>query len=104
MVEPTEDPPTARRCETCGTPLVPSDGPGRPARYCSNGCKTQAYWQRKLARDGEGALVEMARGQIGESTATQPSGCDHSKAKKGPLAGTLRCPCGMVRGKDQVWR
>jgi hypothetical protein len=37
------------RCRWCGRPLAPRPGPGRPRRYCRQGCRQQAHLARKLA-------------------------------------------------------
>src|SRR3954453_8203970 len=37
------------RCRWCGREFVLSAGPGRPRRYCRQGCRQQAHMARKLA-------------------------------------------------------
>ncbi len=37
------------RCRWCGRALAPRPGPGRPRRYCRQGCRQQAHLARKLA-------------------------------------------------------
>ena len=37
------------RCRWCGRPLASRAGPGRPRRYCRQGCRQQAHLARKLA-------------------------------------------------------
>ncbi len=37
------------RCRWCGRPLAQRPGPGRPRRYCRQGCRQQAHLARKLA-------------------------------------------------------
>jgi uncharacterized small protein (DUF1192 family) len=39
----------ARRCRWCGRSFTPTPGPGRPRRFCRDGCRQQAYLARKLA-------------------------------------------------------
>ena len=38
-----------QRCRWCGRPLASRPGPGRPRRYCRQGCRQQAHLARKLA-------------------------------------------------------
>ena len=38
-----------QRCRWCGRPLAERAGPGRPRRYCRQGCRQQAHLARKLA-------------------------------------------------------
>src|SRR5512140_2875020 len=38
-----------RRCRWCGREFVAAPGPGRPRRFCRDGCRQQAYLARKLA-------------------------------------------------------
>lgn len=38
-----------RRCLWCGRVLVDRTGPGRPRRYCRQGCRQQAHIARKFA-------------------------------------------------------
>ncbi len=38
-----------RRCGWCGREFAVSPGPGRPRRFCRDGCRQQAYLARKLA-------------------------------------------------------
>lgn len=38
-----------RRCHWCGREFVVASGPGRPRRFCRDGCRQQAYLARKLA-------------------------------------------------------
>ena len=48
------------RCRWCGRPLPSRAGPGRPRRYCRDGCRQQAYAARRLARAhglGDGDVV-----------------------------------------------
>jgi len=40
---------TRRRCRWCGREFVVAPGPGRPRRFCRDGCRQQAYLARKLA-------------------------------------------------------
>jgi hypothetical protein len=40
---------TRRRCRWCGRDFVVAPGPGRPRRFCRDGCRQQAYLARKLA-------------------------------------------------------
>ncbi len=40
---------TGERCRWCGRLIVPNPGPGRPRRYCRQGCRQQAHLARKLA-------------------------------------------------------
>ncbi len=37
------------RCRWCGRELPNSEGPGRPRRYCRQGCRQQAHIARKFA-------------------------------------------------------
>jgi hypothetical protein len=37
------------RCRWCGRGLAPRLGPGRPRRYCRQGCRQQVHLARKLA-------------------------------------------------------
>jgi hypothetical protein len=37
------------RCRWCGRELAVATGPGRPRRFCRDGCRQQAYLARKLA-------------------------------------------------------
>jgi hypothetical protein len=37
------------RCRWCGRSFVVTPGPGRPRRYCRQGCRQQAFLARKLA-------------------------------------------------------
>lgn len=37
------------RCRWCGRLLPDANGPGRPRRYCRQGCRQQAHLARKLA-------------------------------------------------------
>ena len=43
------EPDARRRCRWCGREFVASPGPGRPRRFCRDGCRQQAYLARKLA-------------------------------------------------------
>src|SRR6478736_6953651 len=38
-----------RRCRWCGREFVVAPGPGRPRRFCRDGCRQQAYLARRLA-------------------------------------------------------
>jgi hypothetical protein len=38
-----------RQCPWCGRTFEASVGPGRPRRYCRQGCRQQAFIARKLA-------------------------------------------------------
>ena len=38
-----------QRCRWCGRPIADRAGPGRPRRYCRQGCRQQAHLARKLA-------------------------------------------------------
>jgi len=38
-----------RRCRWCGRDFAVAPGPGRPRRFCRDGCRQQAYLARKLA-------------------------------------------------------
>ena len=38
-----------RRCHWCGREFDIAPGPGRPRRFCRDGCRQQAYLARKLA-------------------------------------------------------
>lgn len=38
-----------QRCRWCGREFDPTPGPGRPRRYCRQGCRQQAHLARKLA-------------------------------------------------------
>jgi hypothetical protein len=38
-----------RRCRWCGRQFVVAPGPGRPRRFCRDGCRQQAYLARRLA-------------------------------------------------------
>jgi len=38
-----------RRCRWCGREFVVAPGPGRPRRFCRDGCRQQAFLARKLA-------------------------------------------------------
>lgn len=38
-----------RRCAWCGRELADRSGPGRPATYCRQGCRQQAYVARRWA-------------------------------------------------------
>jgi hypothetical protein len=38
-----------RRCHWCGREFDVAPGPGRPRRFCRDGCRQQAYLARKLA-------------------------------------------------------
>jgi hypothetical protein len=40
---------TRRRCRWCGRDFAVATGPGRPRRFCRDGCRQQAYLARKLA-------------------------------------------------------
>ena len=40
---------TSRRCRWCGREFSVTPGPGRPRRFCRDGCRQQAYLARKLA-------------------------------------------------------
>lgn len=42
-------PATVQRCQWCGRRFAPTPGPGRPRRYCRQGCRQQAFLARKLA-------------------------------------------------------
>ena len=37
------------RCRWCGRRIPPRAGPGRPRRFCRQGCRQQAHLARKLA-------------------------------------------------------
>ncbi len=37
------------RCRWCGRPMARRPGPGRPRRYCKQGCRQAAHLARKLA-------------------------------------------------------
>jgi hypothetical protein len=43
------EPPPQERCRWCGRAFAPRPGPGRPRRYCRQGCRQQAHLARKLA-------------------------------------------------------
>lgn len=45
-----------RKCKTCQSPIVPSDGPGRPKEYCGAYCQSKAREKRKLVRQMQGAV------------------------------------------------
>lgn len=40
---------TQLRCRWCGRAIEERDGPGRPRRYCRQGCRQQAHLARKWA-------------------------------------------------------
>ena len=40
---------TEERCRWCGRRLPDRTGPGRPRRFCRQGCRQQAHLARKLA-------------------------------------------------------
>jgi len=53
-------------CATCGTPIEPKAGPGRPAAYCSVGCRRVAEFQiRNLARRVERYELEQREVKAG---------------------------------------
>ncbi|MGE0583467.1 MAG: hypothetical protein AB7P31_15195 [Steroidobacteraceae bacterium] len=61
-------------CATCGTPLDPREGPGRPATYCGEPCRRLAEFQiRSLVRRIDRAALELrelqakARAQVFDS-------------------------------------
>jgi len=45
----TAEAPALDRCRWCGRGFVPTQGRGRPRRYCRQGCRQQAFLARKLA-------------------------------------------------------
>ena len=59
-------PATVQRCQWCGRRFAPTPGPGRPRRYCRQGCRQQAFLARKLAAAhglGDDDLI-VSRAQI----------------------------------------
>lgn len=44
----------------CGEVLPVKDGPGGRQRYCSKRCANEAYWRRRLEREGGGLAEEVA--------------------------------------------
>jgi hypothetical protein len=49
-------------CATCGTPLEPREGPGRPSVYCGEPCRRAAeYRLRSLAKRIDSTELELRR-------------------------------------------
>ena len=49
-------------CASCGTPLEPRDGPGRPSVYCSEGCRRLAEFRlRAIVKRLDAAELELRR-------------------------------------------
>ena len=55
------------KCASCGGPIEPRDGPGRPAIYCSDGCRRQAEFRiRALVRRIDGYESQIRWVQAGD--------------------------------------
>lgn len=49
-------------CATCGTPLEPREGPGRPSTYCGEPCRRLAeYRLRSLAKRIDAGEMQLRR-------------------------------------------
>jgi hypothetical protein len=64
----TRRPPTT--CPRCGTP-VPTRPTGRPAVWCSQGCRRAAYEERRAAARGAIAIAVVERPSIVEHNLTE---------------------------------
>jgi hypothetical protein len=54
-------------CASCGTELEPRTGPGRPAVYCSDGCRRFAeYKLRSLSRRIDKLEIELRELKAGD--------------------------------------
>ena len=49
-----------RECEYCGEPLPPSEGRGRPKRFCDRTCRRAARKERQAAEAAEAAEAPAA--------------------------------------------
>src|SRR5699024_11784224 len=72
--------PAPRECEYCGEPLPPSEGRGRPKRFCDRTCRRAARKERQAAEAAEQA-AEAAEAPAAEEK-PKPKAKTKAKAKK----------------------
>lgn len=83
---------TPSRCTTCGEPIPARATPGRPRRYCSGRCRTEAYRQRQAAA--------FEAEQIGP----QPNPLEYVRAELLAVADTIATNNAAAPVEDQLAR